>query len=142
MTLDLDTVPPIAGESAMRIRDILRRCQGAFREDWLSDKFQYSRPRAREIASGMERAGYVLRDKERERENKSPLPWYSVTGAGDEITRASAAKRITRKAADAALEEFMNRVQRVNASPKYLYSFSEVFWNIVTTWVMLTLRLN
>ena len=51
MTFDLTTVPPIAGESAMRIWDILRRSQGAFREDWLSHTFRYDRRRAEELAS-------------------------------------------------------------------------------------------
>ncbi|MGP8250489.1 MAG: hypothetical protein ACLQHF_00545 [Terracidiphilus sp.] len=126
MTLDLGTVPSIAGESAIRIRDILRRCHGAFREDWLSRKFRYSECHAHEIAKAMESAGFVRWDRERERRGNSPFPWYSVTDAGDDITRASAARRIRRKTATAALMEFMKRVQRVNASPEYLYSVKRI----------------
>jgi len=126
ITLDLGTVQPIAGESATRIRDILRRSHGAFREDWLSRKFRYSEYRAHEIAKAMESAGFVRWDGERERRDNSPFPWYSVTDAGDDITRASAARRIRRKTAAAALMEFMMRVQRVNASREYLYSVERV----------------
>jgi hypothetical protein len=126
MTLDLGTVPPIAGESAIRIREILRRSHGAFREDWLSRKFSYSECQAHEIAKAMESAGFVRSDREREGRNNSPFPWYAITDAGDDITRASAARRIRRKTATAALMEFMNRVQRVNTSPDYLYSVKRV----------------
>lgn len=122
MTLDLKKVPTVAGESAMRIRDILCRSRGAFREDWLSDKFRYDERRAREIANGMETAGYVRRDRQREQRNNSSFPWYSVTDAGRDVTRASAAKRIKRETATKALSEFMKRVQLVNSNPKYLYS--------------------
>jgi len=56
MTLDLNTLPPIVGESALIIRDILRRASGGFREDWLTDKFRYDSHRAHEIANAMEAA--------------------------------------------------------------------------------------
>jgi predicted nucleotidyltransferase len=126
MTLDLSSVPAVAGEGAMRIRDILRRSHGAFREDWLTDKFRYDARRANEIAKAMEKAGYVQRDEEREHENNSLFPWYSVTDAGREIIRASAAIRIKKETAAAQLTEFMKRVHMVNASPKYLYSVKRV----------------
>lgn len=73
MTLNLKTVAPVAGESAMRIRDILRLSRRAFREDWLSDRFRYELYRACELARAMEAAGYVQRDRERELRSKSTL---------------------------------------------------------------------
>ncbi|HVU47649.1 MAG TPA: hypothetical protein VHD85_16070 [Terracidiphilus sp.] len=126
MTLDLKTVPPVAGESATRIREILSRSRGAFREDWLADKFRYDAQRAHELAKGMEAAGYVQRDKERESRNGSPFPWYTVTARGRDVVRASGAKRITRTTAATELSEFMKRVYMVNASSEYLYSVERV----------------
>ena len=126
MTLDLNTLPPIAGETGMRIRDILRRAHGAFREDWLTDKFQYDVRRSREIAKALEVGGYVRRDKEREQRYHSPFPWYAVTEKGRDITRASAAKRIKRETAKTELTEFLKRVHTVNASSKYMYSVERV----------------
>jgi predicted nucleotidyltransferase len=126
MTLDLNTVPPIAGENAMRIRDILRRSHGAFREDWLTNKFRYDARTASGIAMAMVVAGYVQRDEEREDQNHSPFRWYSVTETGRDVIRASAAKRIKRETAATELTEFMKRVHMVNASPKYLYSVKRV----------------
>ncbi len=122
MTIDLNTVPPVAGESAMNIRGILRRSHGAFREDWLSDRLRCDERRAHEFAKALEAAGYVRRDREREEKYRSPFLWYSVTDAGQDLTRASAAKRIRRETAKTAFSEFMNRVHFVNASPKYFYS--------------------
>lgn len=126
MTVDLATVPPIASESAMRIREILRRSHGAFREDWLSHSFRYDRRRAEEIARAMELAGYLRRDREREHRNNSPFPWYSTTDAGRDLTLASAAKRIKRETAMTALSEFVKRVQLVNSNRNYLYSVRSV----------------
>jgi hypothetical protein len=126
MTIDLRSVPPVAGESAVKIRDILRRSHGAFREDWLSDRFQCDERRAHELAQAMEAAGYLRRDRERELRNNSPFPWYSLTDGGEGITRASAVSRINRKTAEAALVDFMKSVQTVNASSKYLYSIERV----------------
>jgi hypothetical protein len=126
MTLDLKTIRPIAGESAMRIRDILRRSHGAFREDWLRNRLRCDARRAREIAKAMEVAGYVQRDEEREDRNDSAFPWYAVTDTGRDITRASAATRIKKDTAAAQLADFMKRVHMVNASPRYLYSVKHV----------------
>ena len=126
MSLDLGKVPPVAGENAMRIRDILRRSHGAFREDWLTNKFRYDATRAGEIAMAMVVAGYVQRYEEREDQNHSHFRWYSVTETGRDFTRATAAKRIKRDTAVTELTEFMKRVHVVNASPKYLYSVKRV----------------
>jgi hypothetical protein len=122
MTLDLSTVAPIAGESAMRIRDILRRSHGAFREDWLSRKFRYNECQAHEIAKAMESAGYVRRQWGGKQRNTGLSPSYSATDLGLELIRASAAKRIKRETATAALAEFMKRVRLVNSNHNYLYS--------------------
>jgi predicted nucleotidyltransferase len=122
MTLDLNSVPAIAGESARRIRDILCRSYGAFREDWLSDKFRYNERRTREIVKALQAAGYVVRDRERERERGSSLPWYVVTDAGRDLVRSSAARRIKRETATRVLSGFMKRVHLVNENSKYLYS--------------------
>ena len=126
MTINLNEVPPVAGETAIRIRDVLRRSYGGFREDWLTDKFRFTKRRSHEVATAMVSAGYVRRDEERERRNNSPLPWYSVTDMGREIVRASAAKRITRETADSELMAFMNRVHIVNTSQTYMYSVARV----------------
>jgi len=122
VTLDLNSVAPVAGESPKQIREILRRSRGRFREDWLSDVFRYDRLRAKEIVKAMESVGYLRRDLRA----SSPIPWYAITDAGRDLTRASAAKRIKRETAIAVLSEFIERVQSVNSSPGYLYFVKRV----------------
>lgn len=126
MTLDLNSIAPVAGESPKQIREILRRSRGRFREDWLSHMFGYDRRRAKEIARAMELVGYLRRDTGREQRNNSSFPWYSTTNAGRDLTRASASKRITRETATTALSEFVKRVQLVNSNRNYLYSVRRV----------------
>jgi hypothetical protein len=122
MTLDLTCVSPIAGENAMRIREILRKSNGAFPQNWLSDKFGYSPQKARGLATALEKAGYVKRDRNIEERHNSAFPWYSVTPAGLSVADATAAKRIHRATAEEALREFMKRIHVVNADSRYLYS--------------------
>ena len=121
MTLDLKSVSPIAGENAIRVREILRHSHGAFRQDWLTDAFRYSPERASELATALETAGFVMRDRAREEELNSAVPWYTVSDLGWTVARASAARRITRTTAQAALAEFVERVHAVNANHRYLY---------------------
>jgi predicted nucleotidyltransferase len=122
VTLDLNLIAPVASESPKQIREILLRSRGRFREDWLSDTFRYDRGRAEEIANAMELAGYVRRIQR----NNSLIPLYSATVAGRDLMRASAAKRIKRETATAALSEFVERVNAVNSNPNYLYSVRHV----------------
>ena len=122
MTLDLASVSPIAGENAVRIREILRKSNGAFPQNWLSDKFGYRPQKARGLATALEKAGYVERDRNREERHESAFPWYSVTTAGLSVAHATGARRIHRETAEKILCEFMKRIHLVNADPRYLYS--------------------
>jgi DNA-binding MarR family transcriptional regulator len=125
MTLNLKTVPPVAGESPMRVRDILRRSYGAFRQDWLTNVLQYSPKRASEVAEGLEKAGFVVRDHSRE-DRKSVVPRYKLTDLGWAIVRASASRRIARTTAQVELANFMERVNVVNADQRFLYRVRSV----------------
>lgn len=135
MTLDIRTVAPIAGENAIRIREILRRSHGAFRQDWLSDTFQYSAQKAREVATAMQGTGYLERDCGREERYRSQIPWYRVTDAGHALARASAAPRISRETANRSLQEFVKRAHLANADLRYLYSVTKaaVFGSFLET---------
>jgi len=126
MTFDLKTMQPLAGESPLTIRSILRRSVGAFRQDWLTDKFGYNPQKAHAVATAMLDAGLVERDSERETRNDSRMPWFNVTEQGWSIARASAARRISRQSAEIALNALMKRVQLANANSQYLYSVTSV----------------
>lgn len=126
MTLNLKSVPSIAGLRPDRIRGILRRSPSEFGLEWLSYALRSDQPRAREVATAMERAGFVERDRAREKEPNISFPYYKVTRRGRAVARASAAKRIERTAAEKTLTEFMDRVLAVNTNQQYLYSVAKV----------------
>jgi hypothetical protein len=106
----------------MRIREILRKSNGAFPRNWLSDKFGCSPQKARGLATALEKTGYVKHDRNIEERHGSAFPWYSVTLAGLIVADATAAKPIQRATAEEALRGFMNRIYLVNADSRYLYS--------------------
>ncbi len=57
--------------------------------------------------------------KESHRQNG--YPFFDLTDCGVRLAYASAAKPIHRRTAERILSEFMERVNRVNATPEYLY---------------------
>jgi DNA-binding MarR family transcriptional regulator len=126
MSIDLKSIPPIAGENARTIRDILRRSRGSFRRDWLQRTLGFSERKAQRIVEVLERDGYVERDQLREKEDHRPIPWYHLTRKGEELMRASAARRIKRSTAQGALDEFMKRVHLVNSDARYLCFINKV----------------
>ena len=117
--LDLRTVPPIAGENSPTIRDILRRCHGYLTETWLRKALGLSDRKSQKVVRALERSGYV------ERAGSNEIA-YTVTDKGRELMPASAAKRLRRSTAHLALDEFMERVRRVNQNPALLYSIIKV----------------
>jgi predicted nucleotidyltransferase len=125
MTLDLRTVSPIAGESAKTLRDALRRSHGSLTQNWLSDKFNFGKRKAREIVEALQQAGYVERDQ-RVQIDPDPTPRFTVTEKGRAFMRASAAGRLNRNFASSALDDFMTRVHLVNGNAQYLYSVKKV----------------
>ena len=119
MGLDLRTVPPIAGENPQAIRDVLRRCHGYLTETWLRKTLGFSDKKSQEVVLSLVQSGYI------ERAGSSEMA-YTVTEKGRELMRASAAKRLRRSTARLALNEFMERVRRVNRNPALLYSIVKV----------------
>jgi hypothetical protein len=121
MTLDLRTIAPIAAENARTIRDALRRCHGSLTQDSLSKGLSFTERKAREVLEALYQEGYVARDQ-RIQIGRNPNPRFTVTEKGRALMRASAAGRIKREFASAALDDFMNRVHLVNNDARYLYS--------------------
>jgi hypothetical protein len=126
MSIDLNAIPPIEGENARSLRDILRKSHGSFRCDWLLKTFGFSEQKAQQIAETLALHGYLERDDALENKDGRRIPWYKVTRQGKELMRASAARRIYRNTAQAALEEFMDRVRLINSDPRYFCSVSKV----------------
>jgi predicted transcriptional regulator/predicted nucleotidyltransferase len=112
-------VPPIAGENPRAVRDVLRRCHGYLTETWLRKTLGFSDKKSQEVVLALVQSDYI------ERAGSNEIA-YTVTDKGRDLMRASAAKRLRRSTADLALDEFMERVRRVNQNPALLYSVTKV----------------
>jgi predicted nucleotidyltransferase len=81
--------------------------------------------KAHHIVLGLLYSGFVEADQSHA-EAGTELGCYKVTRKGEELMRASAARRIKCTTAQSALDEFMQRVQCVNNAPTYLYTVVKV----------------
>ena len=103
----IDPKGAIAGYPAVLVRDTLRRLRVHL--DWnlarLESVAGLSPVESRAFVRAMVSAGLI--------ERAGPGRW-SITGAGQTTSSATAAARVTRATGDRALREFMARVERVN----------------------------
>ena len=110
----------VAGYPALKVRAFLRRCRFCtIVPDTAAYDLTIGTPEAavflRELASlGLVEAAEHLPMKETEA--------YEITSRGHAFANASAAKPVLRKTAESVLEQFMERLRRVNASSEYVYS--------------------
>jgi predicted nucleotidyltransferase len=147
------TQQKIGGVSATDVRNLLRKCGGGFREDWLEEemskllfrrKFGHSylywypeeasafRREAAPLIQGLVEQGFVEFDEERAQkekgmgDNPQDKRWCKLTERGEELSRATAAKPVHRKSADKAIQGLMERVHIVNADDRFLYRITAV----------------
>lgn len=109
----------IAGYPALTVRAFLRRCRFCtIVPETAAFALKAATPEAavflRELASLdlIESAEHLPTGEE---------VAYEITTRGNAFANASAAKPVLRKTAESALEQFMERLQRVNASSEYVY---------------------
>lgn len=109
----------IAGYPALTVRAFLRRCRFCtIVPETAAFALKAATPEAavflRELASLdlIESAEHLPTGEE---------VAYEITARGNAFANASAAKPVLRKTAESALEQFMERLQRVNASSEYVY---------------------
>jgi predicted nucleotidyltransferase len=92
--------------------------QDAFERPWLIDFLELSEAGATSLLGELIDRGYC---KAAERQGQ-----HELTELARKLVRSSAAQRLSRKTAEAALAGLMSRVQEINESPKYLYSVRSV----------------
>ena len=109
----IDPKGAIAGYPAVLVRDTLRRLRVHL--DWniarLESVAGFSGPKSRAFIRAMVSAGLIER---------VGSGCWSVTRAGQTVSSATAAARVTRATGERALREFMARVDRVNHDRNYL----------------------
>lgn len=116
MTIQIDANNSIAGLPILEVRDLLRRFPEGFRTSSLQ-RAGYSRYRAKQLVSALIVMGYLEVSSDNQRK---------LTPACKAFARGSAAKRVKRDTADAALHELMVRVEQANRNDEFLMKVTAV----------------
>jgi predicted nucleotidyltransferase len=118
----IDKNSKISQFSAIKVRDLLKRLKdNPFNLDQVCHYFKEKPKKIINFLSDLEDAGYI----EKSKNFINPQHWI-VTLKGSRLSLASAAKPVKRETAEKRLQEFMERVDRVNSDKYYLYKVSKV----------------
>jgi predicted nucleotidyltransferase len=124
MTMQIDSRRTIGGLSVLQLRRFFRHVvahhHDSFDREWLRSYLKLSEPQADRLLEALASQSFISFDSSQQRLQ------YQLTEPAHELVRSSAAKRISRKTAQDALEGLMSRVKEINSSPKYLYSICSV----------------
>ncbi len=114
----------VAGYPPIQVRNFLRRFRSAIISvSTIQEVFNLSSVEAEEFLSRMVKLGLL---EPPEHFSRNDRPAYEISTPGLALANASAAKPITRKTANRALREFMDRVRLINASDEYPYKIESV----------------
>jgi predicted nucleotidyltransferase len=122
--LNIDSKSFIAGLPALEAREIvskLGRFHDGFSITHYAESFNISRALATKQIEEFETQGYF-----KQIENKKSKCYWDRTVKGCQLSMASAAKRVKRATADKQYKAFLERVNEINTSDKYLYQVSKV----------------
>jgi predicted nucleotidyltransferase len=115
----IDPKESIAGQPALLVRQTLRRLRDRlqWRVEDLESTASLKAGKARLFLETLLAEGLV--------ESTGPGTW-TITQAGQSLSSATAAKRVTRATAEKSLQEFSRRVERVNREPYFLGKVTRV----------------
>jgi predicted nucleotidyltransferase len=115
----IDPNESIAGQPALSVRQTLRRLrdQLQWRVEDLESTASLKAGEARTFLKTLLAEGLV--------ESTGPGTW-TITQAGQSLSSATAAQRVTRATAEKSLQEFSRRVERVNREPYFLGKVTRV----------------
>jgi hypothetical protein len=76
MTVKLNSKEQIAGIPMLKVRDILLRCSGGFRADWLKDKGLPAK-----LCAELLTRGYIEKNVDPRHSDNSGFDWFDLTDA-------------------------------------------------------------
>jgi len=118
----IDSTAMIAGHPALRIRELLRRGRvGEWGTEFVRHVLKVDQDEAARVLGALHEKGLI---EPGDTERGEPL--YHPTLLGNALAGASAGKPIKRATADRLLSEFLERVERVNSDPHYLFRVAHV----------------
>jgi predicted nucleotidyltransferase len=109
----------VAGYPALTVRTFLRRYRSfTVGSAAAADELHTDRHQAQEFLRGLESLGLIEPTETPSPDNESA---FEITIRGNAFANATAATPIRRSTADAALRQFMERLDRLNAGGDYVY---------------------
>jgi hypothetical protein len=114
----------VAGYPVLQVRSFIRRYRlGTFAAPAAEYAMKISASESEDFLGELVNLGYLEHARPIFGEN---IAAYEVTLQGQALANASGSKPISRETADRALQEFMERVQTINASREYAYQIESV----------------
>ncbi|HEX7892721.1 MAG TPA: nucleotidyltransferase domain-containing protein [Terriglobales bacterium] len=129
--MNINNHSDIAGIAARKLRDALRRMNPSFiTADDMARRLNIPSEEADSLIKLLVRNRYLTHS----RNSRSGECFYETTILGNALMNASAAPKLSRKTAERNLEQFMHRVNIINADPSYVFCISAVilFGSMVT----------
>jgi predicted nucleotidyltransferase len=118
----IDKNSKISQFPALKVRDLLRKLKGSpFALEQVSYYLEEDLDSTKQLLSNLEKDGYIEKS-----EYFSKPGFWDVTLKGSSLSLASATKPIKRQTAKKVLQEFMERVNKINQDSYYLYKVSKV----------------
>ena len=121
--MHIDVSATISGINIMVVRSFLRKSGRVekWRMEFISSSLKINEEQAMDLLTELEKKSYIEKDQL----DYGEQYWHN-TVSGNALGGASAAKPYKRKTAEKALDEFMERVHKVNTDPYYLYKITKV----------------
>ena len=116
--MKIDARADYCGVELLRIRDLLRSSTGSLNTSYIQKRLVVEASKAREILTALIDDGLV--------EEAQWPGYYTLTLDGAQLANATAARKVKRATAEAAVRGLLARVETVNTSCEYLYRVRDI----------------
>ena len=123
--MKLDTTQLVAGYPILRIRDLFKK-QKAFCRESIEWRLKVSAAEADRVIAELLALGYLEPAPAQSPFYPQGEEWFELTQQGRTLSLARALPPLSREKAERLLQEFMSRVEEVNANPTFLYKVTRV----------------
>jgi DNA-binding Lrp family transcriptional regulator len=113
----------ICGIPAFDLRKAFRASGGVVTDDWLAYRLKISPTKASKLIKDLLHEGYI----EKQKPGSFGYIGWDLTVQGNALSNASAAKPLSRKAAERKVAEFLERIKAVRDDANFLYKAKHVF---------------
>jgi predicted nucleotidyltransferase len=125
MTMQIDSTQTLGGVPILEVRRFFRQVvayhHNSFGKEWLVRELRLSDEQGDRVLEDLASQGYISLGLSQDKDVD-----HQITELARELVRSSAAKRISRRTAEDALQGLVSRAEAINLNPKYLYSVCSI----------------